>query len=203
VVNSGKYKGSKHQNDSRNSISSAKSNSHSNRVANLNQYITMFSNVLPYGPRNGNIKHFGTKSNKKSKKVASRLNSSALSIYNDHSKSMTKAPMKEYINNVSLNSYSNAQFGLEQYKTLNTSIANSRDFEKYKIKDSRNRSRASKGRIKTTGTNSNIEADKLLEGMPSYEKSTLTGNNTNARSSIKATCTRSNDLMYNLGKIWV
>jgi tetratricopeptide (TPR) repeat protein len=155
----------------------------------------MFSNALPYGPRNERKKNLLSKSSKKNKKSASRLNSSALSMYSEQSSGMIRIPAKENMNNVSLNSYWNVPFGVSQYKTLNNSVMESRDFEMGKMNASRNR--ASKGRIKTTSTNSNMDADKLLEGVIHQDKGAMTGQHSNARSSIKGTWTRSNDLMYN------
>jgi hypothetical protein len=104
-VNSGMYKSSKKGKSSRSGVSSLRSgSSHSSRIRNINKYVSVFSNALPYGPRNEHSKRLTSKS-KKIKKSGSRMNSSSMSVYNEQPSNLLKSNAKENFNNLSLNLY--------------------------------------------------------------------------------------------------
>lgn len=174
-IHTKKLKSQKKSKNSRNGVTSLRTgSSNPNRISSLNKYISMISSGLPYGNRNDNRKKLNSKSSKKS---GSRLNSSALSVYSEHQSNSILHKNKENANNVSLNSYCNVPIGLSQYQTLNNSMLNSSDFEG-KISDLRNKSGASKGRIKTTSTNSHFNAEKLLNSNKKKKLNSLTRMNT-------------------------
>lgn len=95
-------------------------------------------------------------------------------MYNEQPSNIMKSKQKENINNVSLNSYCNVPFGIAQYKTLNNSMMNSGSslthLDGQKLSKSRNKSRGSKARIKTTSTNSHFNPEKLLEAAINNKK---------------------------------
>lgn len=167
-----KSKNAKKSKNSRNIASSLRSgSSNSNRISKFNQYITMLSNGLPYGQRSKVSKRVGSKSNKKIKKSSSRLNSSALSVYNEHQKTLVKPTGKEN-HDMTLNSYCNVPIS-SQYQTLNNSMLGSKDFTSH-FSETRHKSRSNKSRIKTTSTNSYFNAEKLLESSNKKKQTSLT-----------------------------
>ena len=126
--------------------------------------VTMFTNVPASRNNKYYFKQLSNKSSKKKvRKSASRLNSSAMSVYTEQPSNLMKS-QKENMNNVSLHSYSNMPLLKDQFRTMNNSIMNSRDLKNNNLVDHDIK------RVKTTSTNSQIDAQKLLDAMISKGK---------------------------------